>query len=104
AFTVRHVAIYVFSQRLWPVRYRWAPVLRLCAVALAVAGVGYFLPPASLLASLALRGALLAVYFIALWNMDVLTPDDRLVARRVLRTVRARVAGRFFARQQAGEA
>ena len=82
AFAVRHAIVYTISQRLWPVRYQWAPVLRLAAAAVVVCAAGVWMAPGGLWASAGVHALLLAVYFAALWNMDVLTADDRAIVRR----------------------
>ncbi len=77
SFFVRWALAYRFSQRLWHVRYRWAPVLRLLALALAISGGSLLLPRLGIVTSVALRLALLAVYGIGLWHLGVLTPRER---------------------------
>lgn len=83
AFAVRHILVYVFSQRVWPVAYRWAPVLRLLALAFAVAIVGELLPPMTVLHSIVTRAALFAAYLVAMWHLSVLSSGDRARIRSV---------------------
>src|SRR5207247_1738109 len=45
SFGVREWLVYVLSQRLWPVHYRWAPVIRLLLLASAFGLVALLLPP-----------------------------------------------------------
>jgi len=85
SFGVREVMVYTLSQRLWPVRYQWAPVIRLSLLATSVAIISLLLPPLSVAWSLAARGALLAGYCVALWRIRVLSLDDRLAIKRLLR-------------------
>ena len=94
AFGVRYGSIYAFSQRLWPVRYRWGPVARQIAIALAVCGVGFGVPRDKLWFSLAGHALLFSVYLLAVWLL-VLSPDDRHAARalqsRIVAALRRRL-------------
>jgi O-antigen/teichoic acid export membrane protein len=89
AFFARWVLTYRFSQRLWPVRYDWRPVLLLCAVALAAGGASALLPDLSFWVSLSARTALFLGYALAIWHLPILTGAERASA---LATVR-RLAG-----------
>lgn len=97
AFAVRYVLTYWFSQRLWHVEYRWGPVVRLLSIAGSVSAAGLLLPDVGLVPGLALRSALLAVYFAALWNAGVLSTAERgrliSMARRIWGGVRLRLFG-----------
>jgi len=74
---------YTLSQRLWRVEYRWAPVLRLVALALAAAGMGLALPPLPILLSIPVRGTLLLLFTWSIWGW-VLDPSERAqIARKV---------------------
>jgi len=81
AFAARYAIIYTLSQRLWPVRYRWAPVLRLAAIACAVGAIGYFLPQQQVLASVSTRLLLFAGYLVLAWNAGVLSAEERQILR-----------------------
>jgi O-antigen/teichoic acid export membrane protein len=85
SFAVREWAVYRFSQRLWPVHYRWGPVMRVLLVAAATCLVGIALPPLPLWASVAVRLLLLVGYAGVLWHIGVLSVDDRLAIRRLVR-------------------
>jgi O-antigen/teichoic acid export membrane protein len=85
SFAVREWAVYWFSQRLWPVHYRWGPVMRLLLVAVATCLLGIALPPLRLWASIGVRLLLLVAYTGALWHIGVLSVDDRLLIRRLVR-------------------
>lgn len=85
SFAVREWAVYRFSQRLWPVRYRWGPVIRALLIATATCLAGILLPPLPLWASLGVRLLLLGAYWAALWNAGILSLDDRLAVRRLVR-------------------
>jgi len=50
----------MLSQRLWPVRYQWTPVIRLVVVAIAVCVIGLLLPQLNIWLSLSARVLLLA--------------------------------------------
>lgn len=92
AFAVRYVLTYYFSQRLWPVRYRWMPVSVLVAWAVAISGVGLILPQSGIVQSLALRTGLLALYFVGAWHLPVLSSGERAAARRMLSAAWLRMA------------
>jgi O-antigen/teichoic acid export membrane protein len=77
AFATRYALTYYFSQRLWPVRYQWAPVLVLVAWTVALAVVGLVLPAMPIVESLAIRTALVGVFFGGLWWLPILTKGDR---------------------------
>ena len=85
SFGVREWMVYALSQRLWPVHYRWTPVIRLSLLAISVGVVALLLPRFTVLWSLAARAILLAAYFGALWHIGVLSEDERLAIRRLLR-------------------
>lgn len=84
AFGVRYWLVYRFAQRLWPVRYRWAPVARLLVLATAVVGISALLPPSGLVVSLVARAALLLLYAAGVWYAGILTGADRVFVRRLV--------------------
>jgi len=86
SFAVREWAVYTVSQRLWPVHYRWAPVLRVLLLAVTVGVAGLLLPRLDLGPSLALRLLLLAAYLGGLWQIGVLSADDRRAIKEFLRS------------------
>jgi len=86
SFGVRELAVYVLSQRLWPVRYRWWPVIRLLLVATAVCVAGQLLPDLNIWLSLTARLLLLAAYVGGLWYVGVLSGDDRFAIRQLIRS------------------
>lgn len=92
AFAVRYVGIYWISQRLWPVRYRWAPVVRLVGLGLAVSVASLLLPTLPLHQSLPIRFALLTFYAVAVWHADILSERDRARIVEFLVRMRDRVA------------
>ena len=73
----RWALTYVFSQRLWYVRYHWGPPLRLLMVALLASGVGLYFPRMSLVASVASKSLLLVGYAVVAWFW-ALSPGARL--------------------------
>jgi O-antigen/teichoic acid export membrane protein len=77
AFAVRYAGVYWASQRLWPVRYRWGPVLRMAALGAATCAAGFALPPLGLWTTLAAKAALFAVFLLAIWRLGGLEPDER---------------------------
>jgi O-antigen/teichoic acid export membrane protein len=85
AFATRHVIVYSIAQRLWPVRYRWRPVLYVVGIALAAWTATLLLPLVPLAISIPVRVAIFAAYLLAVWNGPVLPARDRAA---VVRTVR----------------
>ncbi len=88
SFAVRECAVYTVSQRLWPVRYRWGPVLRATLLAVIAGVIGVLLPRPNLWASLLMRLLVLAGYLGALWHAGVLSADDRAAIARLIRSRR----------------
>lgn len=86
AFAVRYLGCYWISQRLWRVEYRWAPVLKLVALAVGVSLVGISLPSLPLLPSIAASGALLLLYLAATLNLGILAPQERTLVLGHLRS------------------
>jgi O-antigen/teichoic acid export membrane protein len=86
AFGVRYFGCYWISQRLWRVEYRWAPVLRLVAMALTVCLIGLALPELALAPSLAVSAGLLLLYVGAVLNLGVLSGDERNLVLGILRS------------------
>ena len=86
SFAVREGAVYAISQRLWPVKYRWGPVLRIVVLAVIVGVAGVVLPRSNIWSSLALRLVLLAAYFVGVWNCGILSTSDRLTLKRLVRS------------------
>ena len=74
---------YTLSQRLWRVEYRWAPVLRLVALALAAAGMGLALPPLPILLSIPVRGALLLLFTWSIWGLVLDSSERAQIAGKV---------------------
>lgn len=95
AFFVRYLFTYWFSQRLWPVRYQWAPVLRQVAIAVSMAVAVRFLPRMALPASIAVHALMFVVYLGLLWMVGPLSPDDRAQVRAFLASPRATLARAF---------
>lgn len=90
AFFARWITTYVFAQRLLSVRYDWAAVLRLAALAAAFVGAGIVLPHPGVPASLAIRSVLLGAYLLSLWHVGVIRPDEKA---RILQFVRSPGSG-----------
>jgi len=80
------------SQRLWPVAYRWTPVVRLLAVATAVVLLAQFVPHWPLPVALAAKAGLLAAYAGGVWAGGILTDADRRFVRQALHSPRAAFA------------
>jgi O-antigen/teichoic acid export membrane protein len=91
---VRFWLAYTFSQRLWPIRYQWGPVVRLALLALAGAAVSFLAPPMWLPLSILSHVALFVAYAALVWRLPILTDGDRAAVRRILRQPRQFAAGR----------
>jgi O-antigen/teichoic acid export membrane protein len=90
----RWVVTLASSQRLWPIRYEWAPVIRLVGLGALVSAAGLAVPATlPVLASIAVHGALFAVFVVALWNLGVIAEPVRARLRAVLRSPRAAMSG-----------
>jgi O-antigen/teichoic acid export membrane protein len=77
SFFTRWSLTYYYSQRLWPVRYRWRPVLRLASIAVGVVLVGMVLPELPIVPSIALHSMLFAAYCWAFWHGGILTAEEK---------------------------
>jgi O-antigen/teichoic acid export membrane protein len=68
--------VYLFSQRLWHVDYRWRRVVQIAGLAVAAGVLAELAPPLLFWASIALHAALFAAYSALVWTF-VLTRDER---------------------------
>ena len=93
SFFVRHALVLRMSQRVWPVRYDWSPVLKLLALVTAFVAIGMLLPVLSLIASVAVRIGLLAVYGLVVWVSGIMAESDRAFVRGLVRSPRSAMAG-----------
>jgi O-antigen/teichoic acid export membrane protein len=84
SFLVLFYAVYRYSQREWPVAYRWGPVLRLLATAVAVCGAAYLLPPLSLPAAVGAKAALFAVFVGMVWVLGALSASEKALLRMMV--------------------
>lgn len=75
---------HLFSQRLWRVQYRWAPIGWMSLLAGAAAGTSLLLPELPRLASVAVRGVLFALYALLVWWAPVLSEEERDTVRQRL--------------------
>jgi O-antigen/teichoic acid export membrane protein len=94
-YAVRYAAIYVASQRLWPVRYDWQPVRRLCVLAVVVVLIGTAVPYGPLALAIAARVALFAVYLLIVWRSSILADSDRRAVRQAIAQLFELLAGRL---------
>ncbi len=90
AYAVRFGLVYTFSQRLWPVAYRWGPVLRQLAMAIAVCLLARALPSLPLPASIAWHAALFVVYLAGVWFGGI-GPEERALVQQNFQAARARL-------------
>jgi O-antigen/teichoic acid export membrane protein len=83
AFAARLWMVYVMSQQLWPVHYRWSPIVKQLALGVVIVIIAVLLPPYELEISLMARTILLAVYGAGVWFV-ILTDVDRQFVLRML--------------------
>lgn len=89
AYAVRHGMIYGFSQHLWPVRYRWVPVIRVLAAGMVVSTAGALAPDTAIGVSLLIRSGLFILYLVAIWSLGILSESERAFIRWAVRSPRA---------------
>jgi O-antigen/teichoic acid export membrane protein len=90
AFAVRYFLTYYFAQRLFPIRYDWLPVLRLCGLGLLAVIASLALPVLPLILSILAHAAILSGYVICAWLVGILTATERDQVRQLLtRTLNA---------------
>lgn len=77
SFCVRYILTYYFAQRLWPVRYDWAPTLRMGIGGVALVLGARLLPSLPLIASFAVHTVLMIAYLGFLWRTGPLSKDLR---------------------------
>lgn len=97
ALAVRHVIIYVVSQRLWPVRWEWTPVMRMLGIAVIVVLAREALPVTSRLVSIAVATALFATYVLGVLVFGGLPESIHLQGRAFLRSPQASLLNMFGA-------
>lgn len=76
AFVVRLGFHWHFSQRLWPIAYRWAPTFRIAAYAVATSIASIYLRSESLAAEIVLGTGLFGLFVVVVWS-SVLHAEDR---------------------------
>lgn len=84
-FAARFSLLYYWSQKLWPVSYHWTPALWLLALSVFVVLVDIILNPGTMASQLVLGTLLLCLFFVTAWFKGV-TPDDRVLVGRFLRS------------------
>lgn len=77
AFTVRFILIYRASQRVWPIAYRWAPILRATLVCISLSSLPFLLPDPGLMSDIAIRVGLFAAACVAVWFVALPDADER---------------------------
>lgn len=92
SFGVRLAVVYALSQKLWPIRYRWAPILRLLGIAGAVYLVAELFPVHGIGLSLAVRSGLFAAYLAGVWSLGVLSASERARLGQIMRQPRTAFA------------
>jgi O-antigen/teichoic acid export membrane protein len=96
AFAVRLGVVYWMSQRLWPVRYEWRPVLKLTLLALVICLLGASMPSNDPLVSIGGHALLGAIYLAAVWRIGVLSPRERARIIDSVRLARAAIQTRLW--------
>lgn len=81
---------YLFSQRLLPIRYEWAPVLRIVVIGVAFAATATLAPPLPLIGSMALHAGMFTLYVALVWRV-ILKETDRTSIRVVMDGFRSRL-------------
>jgi len=93
SFAVRHALVLSLSQRYWPVRYDWTPVLKVLLAAISFVAVGMALPPVAIPLSILIRLGMIGLYALVIWNLGVLNDTDRAFLLRFVRSPRGAIAG-----------
>jgi len=83
SFAAREVLVYWYSQRLWPVKYAWAPVIRLTVAAAAVTLIGLIPVGGGPIRALTWHSLLFLGYLAALWAPGILPEAGRSFVRRL---------------------
>lgn len=101
AYTARFFWIYYFSEKYYPIHYRWHDIAKLFAVLGAGVAVNFAYHPESMLASLAYSTAILAVAVYAVFVI-ILSPDDRAGLGQLVNNLvaRARLTERLAAERK----
>jgi O-antigen/teichoic acid export membrane protein len=92
AYAVRAALTYIYSQRLWPVRYDWEPVVRLIALTGLAYTISWYMPWGPLVYMLPARISLYIAYLIAVWFAGVVSAEDRAAALTMAAQFLARTA------------
>lgn len=88
AFAVRFAIVYRISQRLLPIRYEWAPVVRLCVWAVVIVVTGLLLPVMPIAMSIAARLVLFTCYVAGALHLGILMPGERKFVLRAIASPR----------------
>lgn len=91
AYVLRFLVVYVTSQRLWPVHYRWGPVLKQLLLSAAVCAAALLPRNLPLGAAIAWHVTLFALYIAGLFLLGIVGPEDRELLKRMWKGVKARV-------------
>jgi O-antigen/teichoic acid export membrane protein len=89
-FVVRFLLMFVFAQRVWPVRYEWGSIIGLLGWACAAIMIYHVVAPATLLTQLALAASIGAVYLVA-GAAVALRPEERHHIQQVVFSVAKRM-------------
>lgn len=94
SFLVRLGFHWHFAQRLWPIAYGWAPVLKLAMYAIVVGVAPIYLRPNDVFAEVALGIVLLTLFGAAVWSTILHSDDRRAIVELASERTRA-IANRF---------
>ncbi len=90
AYLLRFSIVYFTSQRLWPVHYRWGPVLKQLLLSVAVCAAALLPRELSLVTAIVWHVTLLGLYIAGLFLLGVVGPEDRELLKRTWHEVKVR--------------
>jgi O-antigen/teichoic acid export membrane protein len=92
AFTVQTTILVTIALRYYPIPYQWARMARLLGAAGALYAASMFLPPSSVLVTVALKGTLVAGFPVLLWLLGFFEPTELEQARQLRGRILKRLA------------
>jgi O-antigen/teichoic acid export membrane protein len=92
SFVISEWLLYREAQRVYPIRYEWGRVTRLCVLAVLVCGVSLALPAMPVLVSISVHVLLYAIYLALVWIGGILPDEDRARVKAAGRSPRAVIA------------
>ncbi len=101
-FAIRWLMIYLVSQRLWPVRYEWRPVIILMVLSVAVVVLGLLIPAWPVVARVAVKAVMYGAYLLGIWFLGVITVDERRQLLEGWQRIRGMLSGWWRSRSAPG--